>query len=113
MLTVHLILTNLHRNAKLKQKSKLKFLNYGEQYSKMVKEEIKTYLFKVIVEPDEDRWIAYCPVLKNKGGATWGYTKDEALKNIREVIQMAIESMTEHGEKIPEKPVEHAASLFS
>lgn len=36
----------------------------------MIKEEIKTYLFKIIVEPDEDRWVAYCPVFKDKGGAT-------------------------------------------
>jgi len=64
-------------------------------------EEIKTYPFKVIVEPDEDRWVAYCPVLKDKGGATWGYTKEEALENIKEVIELTIESMVEHGEKIP------------
>jgi predicted RNase H-like HicB family nuclease len=67
----------------------------------MTVNEIKTYLFKVIVEPDEDRWVAYCPALKDKGGATWGYTKEDALKNIREVIQMTIESIIEHGEKIP------------
>ena len=24
---------------------------------------VKTYTFKVIVEPDEDRWHAYCPAL--------------------------------------------------
>ena len=69
----------------------------------MMVNEIKTYLFKVIVEPDEDRWVAYCPALEDKGGATWGYTKEEALKNIREVIQMTIESMIEHGEKIQGK----------
>ncbi len=75
-------------------------------------EEIKTYLFKVVVEPDEDRWVAYCPVLKDKGGATWGYTKREALKNIGEVIQMTVESMIEHGERIPEKPMEEV-KIFS
>ena len=78
----------------------------------MIKEEIKTYLFKIIVEPDEDRWVAYCPVLKDKGGATWGYTKKEALKNIREVMQMTVESMIEHGEKIPEKPEEEVRIFF-
>jgi predicted RNase H-like HicB family nuclease len=44
--------------------------------------------------------------LKDKGGATWGHTKEEALKNIREVVEMTIESMLEHGEKIPEEPKE-------
>lgn len=75
-------------------------------------EEIKTYIFKVVVEPDEDRWVAYCPVLRDKGGATWGYTKREALKNIGEVIQMTVESMLEHGERIPEKPMEEV-KIFS
>ena len=69
-------------------------------------EHMKTYAFKVVVEPDEDRWVAYCPVLKNKGGATWGYTKEEALKNIREVVEMTIESMIEHHEHIPTEPQE-------
>jgi len=36
---------------------------------------MKTYIFKVVVEPDEDRWHAYCPVLEDKGGATWGILK--------------------------------------
>jgi len=65
---------------------------------------MKTYVFRVVVEPDEDRWFAYCPVLEEKGGATWGYTREEALRNIREVVEMTIESLIEHGEPIPEEP---------
>ena len=65
---------------------------------------MKTYVFRVVVEPDEDRWFAYCPVLEDKGGATWGYTREEALKNIKEVVEMIIESLVEHGEPVPEKP---------
>ena len=57
---------------------------------------MKTYVFRVVVEPDEDRWFAYCPVLEEKGGATWGYTREEALRNIREVVEMTIESLIEH-----------------
>ncbi len=65
---------------------------------------MKTYLFKVIVEEDpfEDgrkAYHAYCPALK--GASTWGYTPEEALKNIREVIEMTIESMKDRGETIP------------
>lgn len=52
---------------------------------------MRTYVFKVVVEPDEDQWHAYCPVLEDKGGATWGYTKEEALENISEVVEMIIE----------------------
>ena len=59
---------------------------------------MKTYIFKVLVEPDEDRWFAHCPVLEEKGAATWGYTQEEALKNIEEVVEMTVESMIEHGE---------------
>ena len=58
---------------------------------------MKTYVFKVVVEPDEDRWHAYCPVLEDKGGATWGYTREEALKNISEVVEMIIEESIEDG----------------
>ena len=65
---------------------------------------MSTYVFRVVLEPDEDRWIAYSPVLKEKGGATWGMTKEEALDNIRQVVQMTVQSMVEHGEPIPEDP---------
>lgn len=59
----------------------------------------KTYTFKVVVEPDEDRWFAYCPALHTKGAATWGYTQEEALKNIREVLEMTVESIIEDGRR--------------
>lgn len=65
-----------------------------------------TYSFKVAVEPDDDRWHAYCPVLKRLGGATWGYTREEALQNIHEVVKMVVESMQEHGEAIPTEPAD-------
>ena len=65
---------------------------------------MKTYVFRVVVEPDEDRWVAYCPALEDQGGASWGYTEVEALKNISEVVQMTVEGMLEHGESIPEGP---------
>ena len=66
--------------------------------------ETKTYIFRVVVEPDEDRWFACCPILEDRGAATWGYTREEALKNIREVLEITVESMIEHGEPIPEDP---------
>ena len=67
----------------------------------MKKEATKTYTFKVVVEPDEDRWHAYCPALLNQGASTWGYTKEEALKHINEVVQMVLEELVEDGEPIP------------
>jgi predicted RNase H-like HicB family nuclease len=62
---------------------------------------MKTYTFKVVVEPDEDRWHAYCPALEGKGASTWGHTREEALKRIDEVVQLVVDSMIEHGEFLP------------
>ena len=74
--------------------------------------ETRTYLFRVVVEPDGDQWHAYCPVLEDIGGATWGYTREEALKNIREVVEMIVEELIEDGEPIPEAP-EKEVQIFS
>jgi predicted RNase H-like HicB family nuclease len=64
--------------------------------------DMKTYLFKVVVEPDEDRWSAYCPALLKQGAATWGYTREEVLKHIDEVVHMIVAELFEDGEPIPE-----------
>ena len=56
-------------------------------------------------DPFDDGRMAYhahCPALK--GASTWGYTREEALRNIREVVEMTVESMTERAEPIPEEP---------
>ncbi|HHT9118793.1 MAG TPA: type II toxin-antitoxin system HicB family antitoxin [Candidatus Hypogeohydataceae bacterium YC38] len=73
---------------------------------------MKTYIFRVIIEPDDDRWAAYCPALLRQGASTWGNTREEALKNIEEVVKMVIQSLREHGEPIPEGP-EDAVRLSS
>ena len=65
---------------------------------------MKTYLFQIVVEPDEDVWHAYCPALIQQGGATWGMTREEAIKHIREVVAVVVESLIQHGEPIPEGP---------
>jgi predicted RNase H-like HicB family nuclease len=43
-----------------------------------------------------------------QGGATWGHTQQEALTNIREVVQMVVESLMEHGEAPPAEPPDQA-----
>ena len=63
---------------------------------------MKTYTFQVVIEPDEDRWRAYSPELEEYGGATWGYTRADAEKNIREVLVMVLEDMIEENDPIPE-----------
>jgi predicted RNase H-like HicB family nuclease len=64
---------------------------------------MKTYSFKVVVEPDDDRWHAYCPALEDRGASTWGCSREEALKHIDEVVQLVVDSMSEHGESLPEE----------
>ena len=59
-----------------------------------------TYTFELVVEPDEDRWYAYCPALVERGAATWGATREEALANIEEVVKLVVASMMAHGEAI-------------
>src|ERR1022692_5118441 len=64
-----------------------------------------TYNFKLVVEPDEDfdghpsGWHAYCPSLERQGASTWGEAEDDALKNIKELVCMVVESMLEHGDR--------------
>ena len=59
---------------------------------------MKTYNYSIVVEPDGERWHAFCPALVQHGAATWGHTRPEALRNIQEVVQMVVESLKEHGE---------------
>ena len=63
---------------------------------------MKTYVFKVVIEPDEDRWSAQCPALLKYSAVTWGDTQEEALKHIQEVVQMVVAELLEDGEPIPE-----------
>jgi len=63
---------------------------------------MRTYTFNIVVEPDEDCWHAYCPALHEKGSPLWGHTREEALRNIEEVVRLGMESMVEHDEPLPE-----------
>ena len=63
---------------------------------------MKSYVFKVLVEPDADKWYARVPELESEGAATWGHTREEAFRNIQEVARIVIEDMLEDGEQLPE-----------
>ena len=62
---------------------------------------MKTYAFKVVVEPDEGGYHAYCPALRHLGAVTQGATEHEALKNINEVVQMIVDELHEDGSPLP------------
>jgi len=73
---------------------------------------MKTYIFRIVLEedrwPDEPEsaavWRAHIPILEAEGASTWGQTKEEALRNIHEVLEMILEEFMEEGRPIPTGP---------
>ncbi len=65
---------------------------------------MKTYAFKIVVEPDGDRWHACCPLLERYGAATWGHTQEEAFRNMQELLPAVIQDLREDHVPIPEGP---------
>ena len=62
---------------------------------------MKKVRLPVVITRDEDGYyLAEVPVLKSC--FTQGKTREEALTNIKEVIQLCMENMVEEGEPIPE-----------
>ncbi len=60
---------------------------------------------QVIIYPGEDGyWVAQCPSLPPC--ISQGKTKEEAIANIREAIELYIEVLQEEGRVIPEDKVE-------
>ena len=60
----------------------------------------KTYEFEVELETDEDGWHVFYPPWSGIGASTWGYTRKEALNNIREVLAMIVEELLEEGKPV-------------
>ena len=59
---------------------------------------VKSYTFKFALErdrfPDGRRaYHAYIPELESVGAATWGYTKEEAIRNLEQVTRMVVEEL--------------------
>ncbi len=74
-------------------------------------EKLKSYTFRVVLE--EDAWPddpniayhAYVPGLEALGAATWGHTREEALRHIQEVLAMVLEELIADGEPIPTQAI--------
>ena len=62
---------------------------------------MKSYVFRVELEPDEPGWRAFYPPLEEIGASTWGENKEAALKNIQEVLSMIIDEFIEEGRPVP------------
>jgi predicted RNase H-like HicB family nuclease len=64
--------------------------------------QVKTYVFKIEVEQDDDgRWGAEIPTLP--GCAAWGYTREEALEALRDGAQAYLEVLFEDGRPLPKE----------
>ena len=55
------------------------------------------YKVSVVLEKDENGYYAWCPELK--GCQSQGESLDEALSNIREAVELYLESMPEEGRR--------------
>ncbi len=65
---------------------------------------MKTYILGVELQEESDgRWSVWVPGLP--GCASWGHTKEEALRNIRDAAELYVEDMLEAGEEIPAQAV--------
>jgi len=60
---------------------------------------VKEYIFEVVIEPDEDVYHAYCPILK--GCHTWGNTEKDAFNYIQEAVVLHLKAMIDDRETIP------------
>ena len=63
---------------------------------------------RVIIYPDEDGyWVAECPSLPPC--LSQGKTKEEAIENIKEAIQLYLDLLEDEGREIPEDRFEMVA----
>lgn len=61
---------------------------------------MKTFVLKVTLKEEEDgRWSASIPALP--GCSSWGYSRQEALDNIKDAAEIFIEDMIDAGQGIP------------
>jgi len=63
---------------------------------------MKYYSFQIVIErePEDEGYFAYSPTLP--GCFSNGKTIEEAKRNIREAIQLHLESVREHQKEIPQ-----------
>lgn len=65
---------------------------------------MKSYVFKVVVEPDEhedgrEAYQAHCPEIEE--AVTWGDTREEAVERINELLQALVQIRLEKGQPVP------------
>lgn len=64
---------------------------------------MKTLILKVALQEEDDgRWSASIPALP--GCSSWGYSKQEALDNIKDAAEIYVEDMIDAREELPTSP---------
>lgn len=72
--------------------------------------QVKSYTFKVHIEEDafpdgSPGYFVSVPSLEHLGAATQGRTREEAIKNIQEVMGMILEELVQEGKVVPSEAV--------
>jgi predicted RNase H-like HicB family nuclease len=81
-------------------KGRKKFANHFIIFIAMYTiQKMRTFVFPVNIEKDEDGFFAECPMLP--GCVTQGDTYEEALANIKDAVRLYLEDMAANNEKIP------------
>ena len=70
---------------------------------------MKTYVFRVELEPDDEGWRAFYAPLEEFGASTWCESQEAALKHIQEVLAMIVEERIEANQAIQDQESETAA----
>jgi predicted RNase H-like HicB family nuclease len=70
---------------------------------------MQNYNLPIIIEKDEDGYLAYCPELQ--GCYTQGDTYEEALANIKDAIALHIQDRVENGESVSRPEVLNIATV--
>lgn len=66
--------------------------------------------YTIIIEKGrESGFVAYCPALK--GCVSQGETREEALKNIREAVEVYLEALIEDGLPVPTEAGKEALEI--
>ncbi|OGF44453.1 MAG: hypothetical protein A2452_05900 [Candidatus Firestonebacteria bacterium RIFOXYC2_FULL_39_67] len=72
---------------------------------------MKVLDFKVILEAETDGgYVVVCPAIP--GCYSQGDTLEEAMRNIKEAIDLCIEDMKKHNEKLPDTSREFVGSVL-
>ncbi len=76
------------------------------RYLPILGRSLNPYIFQVNLEMEDDgRWSAGVPALP--GCTVWGYTREEALRNIRDAVEAFLPDIQKTGEEISCQPVDN------